>query len=234
LGIDILVPALGRPQNIPPLMESLEVTSEPYRVIFICSPGDDEQIDACFKAAETRIAPWPAGRADFAKKINWAYGFTTAEWIFQAATDVKFHLGWDVAALSVAERTGKQVIGTNDLHNPQVKRGMQSTHTLFARSYIEEWGGTFDSTGKVFSTRYDHQYVDLEFCQTARQRDCWAFAKQSIVEHLHPHWGLAEHDETYEKATRQSLADRRLFQQRMGRPRTMTRADRRMRQRRAR
>ena len=33
------------------------------------------------------------------------------------------------------------MIGTNDKHNPSVRRGIHSTHTLFARSYIEERPG---------------------------------------------------------------------------------------------
>src|SRR6185436_4260431 len=136
MGIDILIPALGRPNDIPRLMESLPTE---YRVIFICSPLDMDQIDACRRTKrEVWIAEWEPGRGDFAKKINWAYERTDAEWVFQGATDLRFHPGWDKVALRVAERSGKRAIGTNDSHNPQVKRGMQSTHTLIARSYIEE------------------------------------------------------------------------------------------------
>ena len=213
MGIDILIPALGRPNDIPRLMESLPTE---YRVIFICSPLDMDQIDACRRTKrEVWIAEWEPGRGDFAKKINWAYERTDAEWVFQGATDLRFHPGWDKVALRVAERSGKRVIGTNDSHNPQVKRGMQSTHTLIARSYIEEYGG-LDNTGKVFSEAYDHQYVDLEFCELARKRGEWAFAKQAIVEHLHPHWGLAEEGETYRKAMRSTASDYRLYMARMG------------------
>lgn len=220
--IDILIPVLGRPHNITPLLESLKVTVTPYRVFFLCSPGDTDQIEECLRSGwQTWIVPWAPGRGDFARKINWAFDHTHSSWLFQGADDLKFYAGWDTAALALARDRDKQVVGTNDLHNPQVKRGIQSTHTLFARHYIEEQGGTHDRTGKVFCERYDHQYVDLEFCETARRRGVWAFAKQSIVEHLHPHWGLAEKDATYEKGARLTASDYRLYQKRMGRSREL-------------
>jgi len=217
MGIDILVPVLGRPRNVTPLLESLEVTKEPHEVFFICSPGDLEQIASCQASGrETWIVDWHPGAADFAKKINWMFERTEAQWVFQAADDVRFYPGWDETALRVAKSRAKSVIGTNDLHNEAVKRGLQATHVLFRRDYIERHGGTQDNTGRVFCELYDHQYVDLEFCETAKRRGEWAFAKQSIVEHLHPHWGLAEDDETYRKAVRRSGPDRRLYQKRMG------------------
>lgn len=224
--IDILIPVLGRPHNVQPLLESLSPTETEHTVFFICTPGDDTQIEACLASGqETWIVPWTAGRGDFAKKINWAFDRTHSPWIFQGADDIRFRAGWDTAALALARKTGKQVIGTNDLHNPQVKRGIQGTHLLFTRRYIEEQGGTHDHTGKVFCERYDHQFVDNEFCETARRRGEFAFCKQSIVEHLHPHWGLAPEDATYEKAMRLTAHDYRLFHKRMGRSRQLRKAD---------
>jgi len=103
------------------------------------------------------------------------------------------------------------VVGTNDLHSPAVQTGKHATHILFARSYIEECGGTFDGTGAVFCEQYDHQFVDNEFIATAKARGEWSFARDSVVEHLHPVWGKASWDATYEKAFRATAADTRLF-----------------------
>lgn len=214
--IDILVPVLGRPQNVQPLLESIKITSTPHRVFFICSQGDSKQIRACQRSdAETLIAPWDPDRADFALKINWAFPQTDAPFVFQAADDLRFHHQWDVYALRVAEHRGAGVVGTNDLGNPLVKRGGHSTHTLIRRSYIDTYGGTYDDTGLVFCELYDHQYCDNEFVQTAIRRGQWAFAKRSLVEHLHPHWRKAEMDSTYEKATRETKSDGQLYLRRM-------------------
>lgn len=214
--IDILVPVLGRPQNVQPLLETLKVTNNPYRVIFICSPGDKAEIEACRRSkAETFVCSWEPGKADFARKINWAFPQTGAPWVFQAADDLRFHPGWDVHALRMAEKRSAGVIGTNDIGNPLVRRGGHSTHTFIRRSYIDRYGGTMDDTGLVFCELYDHQYCDNEFVQTAIRRGQWAFSKRSIVEHLHPHWRKSDMDATYEKATRATQVDQKLYLRRM-------------------
>lgn len=216
--IDILVPVLGRPQNVRPLLDSLKVTKASYRVFFICSPIDAEQIASCqASGAITLICEWAPEAADFARKINWAFPQTDADFVFQAADDLRFHPNWDVHALRVAGHREAGVIGTNDLGNPLVKRGGHSTHSLIRRAYIETFGGTYDDSGLVFCEKYDHQYVDNEFVQTAIRRGQWAFAKRSIVEHLHPNWRKSAFDATYEKALRATSADARLYAQRMKR-----------------
>lgn len=201
------------------MLRTLEyATSADFSVYFICSPGDDEQIESCRSTGYTTwVVDWEPGRADFARKINWAFPQTSAEWLFQGADDIRFSPGWDVEAFAVAEQTGASVIGTNDLHNPSVKAKLLATHIFFARSYIDTYGGTFDGTGAVFSETYDHQFVDNEFVALARARKQWAFAEKSIVEHLHPVWGLADWDPVYEKAFRETSQDQRLHARRMQR-----------------
>ena len=213
--IAILVPVLGRAHQIQPLLQSIDgSTVAEHQVVLIFSP-DDEAIHAAKGTSATVLTTsWPAGKADYAKKLTLGYQQTTEPWLFQGATDLVFHPDWDTAALTVAKRTGVGVIGTNDLGNPLVKRGMHSTHSLIARDYIETHGGTADNSGLIFSEAYDHQYSDSEFIETARRRRQFAFSKKSIVEHLHPHWGKAEMDDTYEKAHRQTNQDQRLFMQR--------------------
>ena len=233
MGIDILIPVLRRPGHVSPLVESIRsATSTEHTIWFICTRGDTAEIDAVREAGlEPLIHPEPAGKANFARKINWAFDQTQDEWVFQGADDIRFSAGWDSAALLIARRTGARVIGTNDLHNPAVLRGRHSTHTLFRRDYILERGGTFDDSGRVFHEGYDHQFVDNEFVETAKARAEWQFSQRSVVEHFHPHWGNATTDATYRKATRQTIHDRNLFSQRLsqirggsGRRRRYTRA----------
>ena len=214
MGIDVLCPVLRRPVH--GMLRSLEhATSEPFQVYFLCSPGD-EQVEPCIQTGyPTFVMEWEAGRADYAMKMNFGFRHSEGEWLFQGADDIRFSPGWDVEALRVARETGAQVIGTNDLHNPAVLHKAHATHVLFSRAYIVEYGGTFDGSGTVFSEAYDHQYVDNEFIELAKQRRRWAFSEHSHVEHLHPVWGLAAWDETYEKAFRDSVGDRRLYMQRI-------------------
>ena len=58
--IDILIPVLSRPQNAVKVAESVKVTKTPYRLLFICSPRDTAQIEAC-RIAETLIVKWEPG-----------------------------------------------------------------------------------------------------------------------------------------------------------------------------
>lgn len=213
--IAILVPVLGRAQQIKPLLASIESsTTTEHRVVLIFSPGDDAIKEAKGSKALVLTTNWQPGRADYAKKLALGYHSTDEPWLFQGATDLVFYPGWDVQALRVAERTGCTVIGTNDLGNPLVKRGQHSTHTLFARSYIDKWGGVSDGTGLIFSEAYDHQWTDSEFIETATRRKQFTFAKRSIVEHLHPHWGKSEMDSTYEKAHLHTSEDMKMFMRR--------------------
>lgn len=214
--IDIVIPVLARPTNAHKVARSIhQATVQEHRIFFICSQGDTNEIKACQATGENiLIADWPAGKADFARKINWAFPQTDAPWVFQGADDLRFHENWDVYAVRVGDHRKVGVVGTDDMGNALVKRGAHSTHTLIRRSYITEFGGTFDNTGLVFCELYDHQYCDNEFVQTAIMRGQWAFSKRSQVEHLHPAWSKGGEDATYRKAVRATKSDHALFMRR--------------------
>lgn len=221
MTLAILIPVLGREHQIDSVLQSIErATKIEHRVIFVCSKSDPVRKACLRSSAEVITVPWEPDRADFAQKINRAYELTDDEWYFQAATDLKFHPSWAERALQVAGLHKAGVIGTNDLGNPSVKKGNHSTHILFSRSYIEEYGGTYDDSGTVFSTAYDHQFVDTEFVQTALLRRQFRASLRSCVEHMHPHWGKGEMDDTYRKSERSFLEDARVYNARMRKIRT--------------
>jgi glycosyltransferase involved in cell wall biosynthesis len=213
-AIAILVPVLGRPQNAAPLVESITTaTTTPHRILFLCSPEDDAEIEACeATGADVHIYSMRRGHGDYARKINHGYRLTSEPWIFQGADDLRFHPGWDVAALALAaQRPRLTVVGTNDLGNPRVRRGQLATHSLISRSYIDHQGASFDGPGVVLHEGYTHNYVDEELCLVARRRRVWGFARDAVVEHLHPHWGKANYDETYEIGLEPFHSDAQLF-----------------------
>lgn len=209
----IVIPVLGRPQRAQPVYESAATTNVPHRVLFLCSPGDDLQRAACLETgADVAEVEWEPGPGDWARKIEAAIAESEESWIFTGADDLRFHDGWASEALRAAARTGCRVIGTNDLGNPAVKRGNHSTHSLVARSYVEQQG-TIDGVG-LFHLGYSHNFSDTEMVETAKARGEFAFAAESVVEHLHPDWLKAERDATYERGKRHFTADRRLFNSR--------------------
>lgn len=229
--IDILIPVLNRPQRVMPLVESImDATEEGFRILFITSSEDIDEQEAVEEATEmySNIG-WgctgrPAGPGDYANKIN--IGVAVGElsiplvspWIFTGADDLNFHPGWDTRAYEYMETFEPNkipgVIGTNDLGNGMVMAGRHATHSLVSRDYIRRQGGSWSGPGQVYYEGYDHQFCDTELVAAAQQRGEWGFARESVVEHMHPFWGKGEQDATYTKGLAMSREDSKLFHER--------------------
>jgi hypothetical protein len=219
-SVAVLIPVLGRPGRVRPLVESLAASqhpSVPVRPVFLCSPGDDAQIAAvtslvAVPAPRLIVVDWQPGRGDYAKKINHGFRATDDEWVLLAADDILFRPGWLEAALAVHAELAPCVIGTNDLGNPRVQAGQHSVYTLVHRAYGE--CGTVDDPTVLLHEGYWHNYVDDEFVQTAMARETWAHAAGSVIEHLHPDWGKGEMDDTYRRGKAHFADDGVLYQSR--------------------
>lgn len=213
MELAILVPVLRRPQNVAPLLKSIyETTSHvDFDVIFLTSPGDTAEQQALigFGHPEFTINANYEGRGDYARKINYAYTKVEADWYFLGADDLRFHPGWYDAARAI----GTSVVGTNDLGNQRTVRGEHSTHSLVASDYVRDFG-TIDCRGKILHEGYPHEYVDDEFVATAKRRRAWGFAKDSIVEHLHPNWGKAPMDSLYAAQGQRMAVGRQVYNRR--------------------
>lgn len=211
--IDVLVPVLGRPQNVAPLVESIEAaTPEPHRIVFVASRDDDDEIDALQQAHQDFYIIDPPGT--YARKINLGFRESTSPLVFSAADDLHFHPGWLPAACALLSDT-VQVVGTNDLGNPRTMNGDHSTHTLFTRRYIDTVGGVVDRPpGQVLCELYPHEYCDDEFIQTAKARGVYAHATDAHVEHMHYLWGKGDMDATYELGRQRTREARRTFARR--------------------
>jgi len=200
---------MGRPQNAAPFMDSLKASTDKATVYAIVGPEKDagKSAVAWQKAgAQVRVAQG----STFAEKVNAAYKITTEAWLLLVGDDVRFHPGW----LEAAQKVGTDVVGTNDLANPRVLSGEHTCHPLIRRSYIDKVGASWDGPGIVAHT-YGHWFVDDEIVTAAKQRGVWGFAKDAVIEHLHPIWGTAPEDETYRLGYERSEADREIFKERL-------------------
>lgn len=212
----ILIPVLRRPKNISPLVESiLNTTKAPYEIVFIVSPGDHEEISELENQALSYIVMEASyeNYGDYARKINAGFDSVEANWYFLGADDLRFHPLWFEVAMEFYERTGASVIGTNDLGSPVVMSGQHSTHSLVLRDYVLNYG-TVDEPGKVLHEGYPHEYVDVEFVETAKWRRKWTFATVSRVEHLHPNWGKGTMDSLYAAQPQRMMQGKRIYEQR--------------------
>jgi hypothetical protein len=211
----VLTPVLGRPERAAPVAASIRASDDRAEPLFLCSPGDDDEIAACRDSGWTIVVPWECGPADYGRKMNRgvelarSYGF---DWAFLGADDLVFHPGWLDQCLRVWERTGACVVGTNDMGNQRVISGRHSTHTLVHVDYLD--CGTIDEAGKILHEGYGHSFCDDEFVQTAQMRGTYVHAGEAFVEHQHPNWGKGEDDATYRKGMSSFDADRRLYERR--------------------
>jgi glycosyltransferase involved in cell wall biosynthesis len=212
--IDVLVPVLNRPANVASLVESfLSTTSALGEIHFLCTPGDDAQIAACEESGQhVIVVGWPARKHDYALKMNYGFRQTERPFLLLAADDVTFTPGWGEAALECAGEYG--VIGTNDMASAHVMSGRSSTHPLVRRSYIEEYGGSYDGPGVLIHPGYDHNFSERELIDIAKKRKQWVFCKRSVIKHRHPLWKTEEWDDTYRKAMKNFHRDFRLFNHR--------------------
>ncbi len=211
-GVAVVVPVLGRPARVPLVIANVaETTEKPYRLLFVASEDDTDEIEALTQAGADFITV-PKGRGSWACKVNDGFRATDEPWVFTGADDLKFHPGWFDRAL-VWAGPDTRVIGTNDICNHRVMTGLHSTHSLFRRDYVEAFG-TIDQPGKLIHEGYPHQFADDEAVMTAKARGVYVHAYDSIVEHLHPLVGKAPDDATYRKGRARTAEGQRLFAQR--------------------
>jgi len=205
----IIVPMLGRPHHVEPLVESIEATCDAH-IVFMCSPDDTDVLTGVEGFDHLIVdGPYPG---DYARKINIGFDATSEPLVFLGASDIRFHPGWfEAATAELAPGVG--VVGTNDLGSRRVMRGDHSTHSLVTREYVERFG-TIDEPGKALHDGYHHEFVDDELVATAKFRGAWAFAEDSIVEHLHPNWGKAPSDDIYDRQAERMRLSRPLFLER--------------------
>jgi hypothetical protein len=214
--IDILIPMYGRGEKAQEIVDNIHaVTEVEHRIMFLCS--SDDVSGFCFATGEdTKVVSWPCGPSDYAMKINEGLRITHHPFVFTGASDLEFTRGWDTEALKVAE-AGFGVVGTQDDANPLVKRGKHSTHSLILRAHAETVGCTFhDGPGVIYSEAYKHQYVDTELVRCAIDTGQWAFARRSVVRHLHPFYHKqTPMDDTYRIALADSAEDAAIYRMRL-------------------
>lgn len=206
-GVAILVPVLNRPQNVAPLLRTIRTTTpDPYRVLFICDPGDTAEQDAITREGGWMVSPG----GSYAAKIRAGIDATNEPLLFIGADDLQFRPSWLEEAQ--AKMPAAQVVGVNDgIHRP--RRLSHATHFLITREYAQQ--PCIDGTSGPLSTAYAHSFVDDELIATATKRGVYAYAKTSRVKHLHPMCRTAADDETYKLGRARFAQDRKTFAQRM-------------------
>lgn len=208
--VGLLIPTLGRPENIQRVISNVEPSAPRNEIepIFIVERGDTATIEAI--EAIQRLYIINERTASYAGAINTGIEKTTHELLFIGSDDLHFHDDWLPPLRKLAKQYG--LVGTNDRHNPDVLAGIHATHYLITREYANK--GTIDDSNVFLHEGYIHNYVDTEAVATAIYRGEYTPCLESHVEHLHWCWNLNIMDDTYAKGANTVSQDERLFQSR--------------------
>ena len=205
--LTILIPVLARPHRVAPMLDAALAWTPDADVLFIADPDDLPELTEL----EAQGANYITVDGNYARKINEGYRQTETPFIFTGADDLLFHPTWFESAKQLrSDKVG--LVGTQDLCNSRVLKGEHGTHFLVARWYAEL--GTIDGEECLFHEGYPHEFVDDEAVGTAKFRGAWAFAKDSVVEHLHPDAGKAPSDDLYAARPARMRAGKRIYRER--------------------
>lgn len=203
----VIVPTM-RPANAELFMASLTASTDTAKVYAVT----DADSAAAWRSAGAEVLV--GDEVSFAQRVNAGYRATDEPWLFLVGDDVRFHRFWLINAKLIGSRR-YHVVGTADLANPRVMAGDHATHLLVRRWYVDEVGASWDGPKVVCHEGYRHWFVDDEIVTAAQRRGVWAFARSSVVEHLHPLTGKAEWDDVYEIGVQHKDADEQLFRSRL-------------------
>lgn len=215
--LSIIIPSYGRPEKIKGVLQNviLSTLTRDIEILVVVERGEvQEYMRSTYDLPSTKVLI-NEGPKNYAGAVNTAYGSISPEstHVFLGADDLNFHQDWDFFTLQ-ALRTSHhlRVAGTNDLGNAQVLASTHATHYLIDRRYIDEIGGVVDQPrGTVLYEGYDHNYTDTEFIATAKARAVFIPCLSSVVEHIHPAFGKAPMDSTYEKGNAHIYDDEEKF-----------------------
>lgn len=207
MSVAVLVPVLGRPQRVKPLLDSLAKTAPDAAAYFLPDPDDGDEIRAIQQA---RGSMFHTAATGYAQKVNEGVRLTHEPLVFLAADDIEFRPGW-LENAKARMKDGIQVVGVNDLIERRPGREGHATHFLMTREYAQQ--PCIDGSRGPLHEGYDHSFVDDELIATATKRGVYAYAEDSHVKHDHPMAG-GEDDDTYRKGRRMFRFDRRLFARR--------------------
>jgi len=204
----ILVPSLDRPGSIRRLVENIhEATPESHFILFCVS--DRESMGILDELGEWYLDDSGCEDRRYVTRNNKLLDYLDdARTLFFGQDDVKFHKGWLSRGLAVMDE-GPSCVIINDLHN------MAGIQALVRREYLQK--AVFDAPGLAFHPGYHHNFADNEQFFTADVQGELAYARDAVVEHLHPLYGgigSEPWDDTYRKSRAGWDHDLRLWRER--------------------
>lgn len=177
----VLVPTYGRADRLAGFLADPAGLSSPHlSTYFIVEADDWDTRRVLSDHGQTVLVN--EGAPSYACCVNFAFGRTTESFVYTGADDLYFTEGWFEQAAAYMCDPAIGVVGT---HDPILNNRGHSTHFLVRRRYVNEHGGAFDMPGSVFYP-YHHAWCDWELENVAKCRAAYAYARRSVVSHIHP------------------------------------------------
>lgn len=190
IKVSVVIPSRDRPKRLRECIEQLQLVSPQVEIVVVADIGDDKTASVAENlGCELVISDRPDGPVHC-----WNIGAAAAsgDAFVLGADDLKFHEGWLEAALYGLAGLGfVGLVAFNDL-SPQA--GKLATHYLISKSYAaNEWGGVI-----AIPSYYQH-FIDTEATMRAKRDECFYYAEDAVVEHMHWMWDKADNDEIYKR-----------------------------------
>lgn len=188
--VQIVIPTYRRPNALRSTFEQLKDLKN-TELLFVAHQADlrSQSILDSLGAPYVIDTQPPSG----VNATNRGYWAVSSEWFVIGQDDFKWHEGWLDAALEYTDKA--KVIGLNDGF---AGRDEHSVSWLINKSYVEQNSLSPGFPNVIFFPHYKKNFSDDELNNVAKFRGVWAYAPNSLTEHLHPSFGKGESDATYE------------------------------------
>lgn len=190
--VSVVIPSLGRPDRLQKCLDRLFVSAPDVEAIVVADNNDMATIRVARETEPARLVTVSQGTGPV-EAWNIGASHATGDYLVLGADDLVFHDGWyEVALGAMAKKNGYGLVAFNDL---SPLSGRLATHYMVSRAYaVNEWGGF------LAAPYYKQQFIDNEATERAKRDNCFIYAQSAIVEHMHPLWEKADHDDTYNAA----------------------------------
>jgi hypothetical protein len=165
----------------------------------------DDDIESITVAKKAGACVYTDTGDTFPNRIAALMRYVMEPWIFTGSDDIRFTPGWLTGMFAEVHCEHDSVICPNDGHNAN------GTNYLIRRHYLDVHGGSVGEPGSVFHVGYRHNFADNELALTAAARGVYRRAWTVLVESMHPVWGNASDDTTYQVARAHWDHDSALF-----------------------
>lgn len=207
--IDVVIPTFKRPLSLQSTYDQLKDNKDIHLIFVVHESDDVSRLKLARMEVDYMVDNQPPSGVN---ATNCGYWGVTSEWFVIGQDDFKWHDGWLKEVLEVRDKTNAKVIGFNDGYTGE--RPEHSVGWFINRSYVRENSLSIGFPNVIFNPHYKKNFSDNELCETARFRNVWAYAPKALLEHLHPSFGKAKSDETYEKLDEKFQEDMALYQSR--------------------